>query len=276
MNTKLTIEAKQAVKIQRQGSYIAPSGRTVEIREMLHAAVTGTTLLRPADFPDPLPIPGEAADASMTRITVTPETTLQAAVRLTTDKTTPLLLNFASAKNPGGGFLNGAVAQEESLARASGLYHCLLSQPTYYTFHRAQNNLLYSDHMILSPEVPIFADDHGRLLETPLLCGILTSPAVNTRMILRNTPEKSRLIRPTMKQRTERLLWLSAHSGYRTLVLGAWGCGVFGCDPAMVAERFADALSGPFRNCFETVVFAVYDRSKNADIRRTFEETFPV
>jgi uncharacterized protein (TIGR02452 family) len=274
MNTKFTIDAKHAVNIQRRGTYVARSGQTVSIRTALDAATASTVLLRPTDFPDPLLLP-EDAPRFQTGISVTPETTLQAAARLATGDTVPLLLNFASAKNPGGGFLNGANAQEESLARASGLYHCLLTQPEFYEFHRKQNDLLYSDHMILSRGVPIFADDNGRLFEIPLLCGILTSPAVNTRMVLRNTPEKSRHIRPAMKQRTERLLWLAAHAGYRTLVLGAWGCGVFGCDPVLIANLFANALSGPYSNRFEQVVFAVYDRSKNADTRRAFEAAFP-
>ena len=36
-------------------------------------------------------------------------------------------LNFASAKNPGGGFRKGAQAQEECLARCSALYSSLTS-----------------------------------------------------------------------------------------------------------------------------------------------------
>jgi hypothetical protein len=65
-----------------------------------------------------------------THIEVTGESTLAAAARLA--KTGPVLaLNFASAKNPGGGFLSGAQAQEESLARASTLYASLQGQPLY-------------------------------------------------------------------------------------------------------------------------------------------------
>ena len=48
-------------------------------------------------------------------------------VRKEYDKDQNLIcLNFASARNPGGGFLNGSQAQEESIARATGLYPCQL------------------------------------------------------------------------------------------------------------------------------------------------------
>ena len=66
---------------------------------------------------------------------VTPETTLGAVQRLAEEKGTTgdnlALLNFASARNPGGGFLGGSNAQEESLARCSALYACLKDNPMY-------------------------------------------------------------------------------------------------------------------------------------------------
>ena len=41
------------------------------------------------------------------------------------------ILNFASAKNPGGGFLRGSMAQEESIAYVSTLYHSLIQSDMY-------------------------------------------------------------------------------------------------------------------------------------------------
>jgi len=86
-------------------------------------------------------------------------------------------LNFASAKHPGGGFLTGAQAQEESLARASALYPCLEQQKGYYDANRRHHSLLYTDHLIVSPRVPVFRDDQGTLLEVPWEMTILTAPA---------------------------------------------------------------------------------------------------
>ena len=41
------------------------------------------------------------------------------------------ILNFASAKNPGGGFLRGSMAQEESICYVSTLYHSLIQSDMY-------------------------------------------------------------------------------------------------------------------------------------------------
>ncbi|MEO0601399.1 MAG: TIGR02452 family protein, partial [Myxococcota bacterium] len=80
-----------------------------------------------------------------------------------------VLLNFASARNPGGGFINGARAQEEDIARASGLYPCLLQAPVYYDANRETRSLLYTDHLTYSPRVPFVRERNRRLLETPFL-----------------------------------------------------------------------------------------------------------
>jgi uncharacterized protein (TIGR02452 family) len=69
------------------------------------------------------------------------------------------VLNFASAKNPGGGFLGGAQAQEESIARSSSLYLSLTQARIFngfYDYNRHGEKGIYSHRIIYSPRVTIF------------------------------------------------------------------------------------------------------------------------
>ena len=66
------------------------------------------------------------------------------------------VLNFASAKNPGGGFINGAMAQEESLAASSCLYKTLTAHETYYRMNRACSTMIYTDHAIFFAGCGVF------------------------------------------------------------------------------------------------------------------------
>ena len=263
--------ATETLAIIESERYNLPSGGVVDIRHDLAAAVAGSRWYRPTDFPDPIPaVSGNTAAA----IEVTGETTLEAARRLA--HASAVALNFASAKNPGGGFLNGSQAQEESLARSSGLYACQTANPELYEHNRNGGTCLYSDHMIYSPNVPVFRGDSGELLDAPYTVAFITAPAVNAGAVKRNEPQNIPLIVPTLRQRIGKLLWVARENGHRTVILGAWGCGVFRNDPTIIADLFAEALEpgGPCSGWFDHVVFAIYDSSENQAIVTPFRRRF--
>ena len=131
------------------------------------------------------------------------KTTLQGSARLVVSEEDSRLgvLNFASARNPGGGFLAGAQAQEESLARSSGLYQSLLKCQSYYHYHRVHRSGLYSDRMIYSPHCPVFRRDDGVLLEQPYCVDFITAPAPNAGSVLQNQPSLAAEIESVLRER---------------------------------------------------------------------------
>jgi uncharacterized protein (TIGR02452 family) len=176
-------------------------------------------------------------------IEVVNETTLSGIARVLSLGESPVAaLNFASAKNPGGGFLNGSHAQEESLALSSALHASQLRARDFYERHRASSSLLYSDAMILSPDCPIIRDEDGSLLDEPRTAAFITSAAPNAGAAADGRPAELPAIPGVFRRRSEYVLALAASRGYRQLVLGAWGCGVFRNDPRVVAGAFAAHL----------------------------------
>ncbi|MFF3749450.1 TIGR02452 family protein [Streptomyces sp. NPDC002018] len=289
MSARLRGIAKETEEIVRTGKYRAPDGRDVVIRPAVDAALDGTRMYGPdpVEIPDPgvraaAGAAGTAGTAALaahraTAVEVTGESSLEAAGRLTAAGTGAVaVLNFSSARNPGGGYLNGAQAQEEALCRASALYTTLLRVPEFYAHHRADRSPFYSDRVIHSPGVPVFRDDRGRLLGTPYHVGFLTSAAPNAGVIAQRIPERADGIAAALASRAERVLETAAERGYRRLVLGAWGCGVFRNDPATVAEAFHAPLTGGgrFADRFDEVVFAVLDRTAGATTLGAFRRAF--
>ena len=152
------------------------------------------------------------------------------------------------------------------------MHPCLLAQPRYYEANRAHPSFLYTDHVIYSPDVPFFRDDDHRLAEEPFPVSIITAPAPNAGEALRRDPEAEPQLRAVLASRAGKVLAVAAHQSHRTLVLGAWGCGVFRNDARHVAGVFGDWLRSPdFSGAFERVVFAVYDRSRTRATLRAFE-----
>ena len=253
--------AKETLEVIARGSYTSPTGKEVAIGAHVEAAVRGTRLYRPEDFAA-LSAPRRTTSAAAPRIEVTTETTAAAGRRLVQKERVArvVALNFASAKNPGGGFIGGAKAQEEDLARCSALYPCLLEQRAYYDANRRSPSLLYTDHMIYSPDVPFFRDDKLRFLEEPFLLSMITAPAPNAGEVLSRDAGHREQIRTVLDARARKVLAVAAQHEHTCLVLGAWGCGVFRNRAEEVAAAFAAALAdSSLRGAFERVVFAVYD-----------------
>ncbi len=69
----------------------------------------------------------EAESRFRTLVKVANQSTLQASRRLTERNMRPLALNFANAIQPGRGFLEGALAQEETHSYYQNLYYILYS-----------------------------------------------------------------------------------------------------------------------------------------------------
>jgi uncharacterized protein (TIGR02452 family) len=260
--------AEDTVRAVEAGHYTNLLGETVDLTEAVRRAVVGTV-----SYPPDAKWPPVAASGRETGYEVANESTLVAAERLARAGLRPVALNFASAKHPGGGFLRGAIAQEECLCRASALYACLRDNPMY-AYHSRHPDPMYTHYAIYSPDVPVLKTDDGVPLAEPYLCSFVTSPAPNAGVVLERTPDRADEIEAAMAKRIELVLAVMAGHGHDTAILGAWGCGVFKNDPATVAGLFRDALSGPFRGVFARVVFAVLDWSDDRHFVGPFEERF--
>lgn len=294
MNRKQRSEiGSQTLEILRRKEYVHPTlhNQTVSIASAIETSCVGTVVLDKTTTETWLKNANkEIEDQSSSirpNISVVNATTFAAAKEIMMEQkeeTTSLCcLNFASAKNPGGGFLKGSQAQEESLARASGLYACLLKAPTYYEANCRQTCVrgIYEDLIIYSPQVPVFRDDNDELIEIPWETAIITAPAPNAGVVMqkklseKERNEAKKILHAAFKGRIMMVLSTAMKFGHRHVVLGAWGCGVFQNDPKVVAEFFKSALMKRcFEGAFDTVVFAVLDRSKSCQTFNAFHEVF--
>ena len=213
------------------------------------------------------------------KIEVTQEGTFESALKyLNKPFKNVCVLNFADTLNPGGGVERGRGAQEESLCRVSSLFLSLHSQGAneFYEFNRnrrtSKDFAFFSDHLIYSPKVVVFRDESFNFIE-PKEISVISSAAVNCRLLKdsRNKSELFRKVTDTMKKRCRRILELAIEQGNDVLILGAFGCGVFGNKPEIISQIFKELLVDEFYGKpLQKIVFAIkgkpYERNENYEI----------
>jgi uncharacterized protein (TIGR02452 family) len=132
-----------------------------------------------------------------------------------------------------------------------------------YEYNRANPDGPYgSDYEIISTDVVVFRDDQYEFLEFPFQASFITSPAPEAVSLLRFAKDEAVLqkIHDTNVHRIERIIVSAITRGFRSIVLGAYGCGAFRNDPNDIAAIFRDLLVAKgLRRFFEKVTFAIFD-----------------
>lgn len=173
------------------------------------------------------------------------------------------VLNFASYKNPGGKFIDGSSAQEEALCHRSNLYNILTTSTkmqNYYSWNcQHLNKGLYQNRALYIP---------GVIFDEKYVADVITCAAPNFtaaskyQQVSRNENNK------ILKERISFLMSIIASHDVETVILGAWGCGVFGQDPKTVATLFKDELK---IHGVKNVIFAIIDQPTYDIFKKVFE-----
>ena len=210
--------------------------------------------------------------AESAQVIITKNRSLEAARPYAEQGLKTAVLNFASSTNPGGGVTSGASAQEECLCRVSTLYPCLKDEAMwnlFYAPHRAARNPLHNDDIIYTKDIVVFKDDDYQPLTQPFAVDVITcaAPTLREQTSNRYNPsdgDKAPDITPEdllalHERRGRQILSAAAANGAQVIILGAFGCGAFKNDPAIVAQAYSNILP-EYLHYFRTIEFAVYCR----------------
>ena len=193
-----------------------------------------------------------------TKIILKDQDSVSAVFEYSKEKTA--LLNFASYRYPGGMFLEGEIAQEEYLCHASNLYNVLVKKQEFYDWNSMNlNRSLYVNRALYSPKILFFKGNKEKE------CDVITCAAPNktaAKMYQRVSDQENFDV---LRTRIKFMLNIAQDNKVVNLILGAFGCGVFGQDAEEVAKIFMEELIKG--TTIKQVIFAIpkgenYDKFK--------------
>lgn len=158
-------------------------------------------------------------------------------------------LNFASFRNPGGMYMEGSSAQEESLCHHSNLYSALSNRDDYYRANRyLLHDGVYATRGLYTPDVYFFDPNDKDVQDCNIdestdvaICDVITLAAPNYKVATKQQVDKDTL-HHAMVDRVDAIIAVAAQMNVNVLILGSYGCGVFGWNPEEVANIFFDRI----------------------------------
>ena len=176
------------------------------------------------------------------------------------------ILNFASAKYPGGGVLGGSIAQEEDICRNSLLYFSLNDyNETHYKTEKFSKGVFYRDFVIFSNHIPTINKEY----EISGYNNYITCAAPNLNNVSLGADNMFETYNYIINKRMLGIFYEAAkRSSVKKLVLGPWGCGVFRNNPAFIAQKFKEMIQ-KYGGYFESIIFLVPDPSMKEVFTKT-------
>lgn len=177
------------------------------------------------------------------------------------------VLDFASYTNPGGGFLTGALSQEESICRMSGLYPILQSRADIYEKRRLNlNNGLYGNDMFYIKDVPFMSRGRGKAV----LADVIVAAAPNAKSYMKSAGAKKMELDHALKQRIGMIYTIPARMGANILLLGAFGCGVFGNEIDSVINYWMSCAE-LWPGLYKEIVHPVFDKAQYECFKKAYK-----
>lgn len=255
-------EFRNTVAIADQGFYVTEDGTRVTIQgdeEMIR----GTRF-----YSEELPHAKKRDIPFDTVIDVQNIDCLQCAKDMIAEGYDPAVLNMASRRNPGGGVITGAGAQEETLFRRTNLFRSLYQFASYagmYGLRKSRHQYPLDRNFggVYTPGATLFREGESkgyRLMDTPVRMSFIAVAGINRPELTPDGKEIEPYLVPGMKNKIRTILRIGLDRGHDSLVLGALGCGAFRNPPRHVARLFHEVLDeDEFRGQYAKIVFAILE-----------------
>ena len=158
----------------------------------------------------------------------------------------PVVLNMASMTRPGGGYMTGARAQEESLFRRSNLYQCLNEELYPINFSEA----------LYTPNAVIIKNSKYRYYDDYKKMSFIACPAYR----IKTVDDFNEYVKNTTAKKIKLMLDIGLKYGHDAIVLSAFGCGAYHNPVTAIAKLFKKIIyDGKYNYYYKTIIFAIID-----------------
>lgn len=261
---------QNTIALVNQGFYITESGRKIVLDN--DRMFSGTKFYsRQFDVYDIPAINGR------TTVEVVETDCMLEGIRLLDEGYRPAVLNMANRRTPGGGVLNGAGAQEETIFRRTNIFRSLYQFAPFAGDYGVRRSALQypmdrNFGGIYTPSVTVFREEEGngfRLMEEPRELSFISVAGMNRPDLNLNGMIVDHLLEP-IRHKIRTILRIGLVHGHDSLVLGALGCGAFHNPPAQIARLFHEVLmEKEFADKYRHISFAILeDHNSHRDHNR--------
>ena len=254
-------EFRNTVEIVNQGYYVAEGGNRFDFPD-------DSGMIRNTVFYDrEMSQVNKPIGDEQTLVEVQNIDCLYAGVQLKGQGYNPAVLNMASRRNPGGGVVTGAGAQEETLFRRTNLFRSLYQFAPYaeqYGMKRSHHQYPLDRNFggVYTPDAIYFRESEQKgyaLLGEPVSLSFITVAGMNRPDLTADGMIADHHVEP-IKNKIRTIFRMGLVHGHDSLVLGALGCGAFRNPPRHVARLFHEVMDeSEFKNRYRLIVFAILD-----------------